>query len=430
MGFMLSSAVGLVAAIVLLGLDVANRGSIPLTAGHVSISQLSTQGGYAQELSAYTGDDPSLSLATTSWTATVRPVAYDASHPPTLSVDPFSAPGAGAAVNRIDRLWAASCAVPAAVSLSADGVFDETGLVLNVNNHTHSAMKSPVLVSGSSVYRMPAIPEASSSVTVRSQWRNLPQTSNEADSPRGSAPSEDDWRRKSVQFVNGGGLLGVEDILRAEILAAFATRSSNGGRINAQGVRWLAGWTDQGPNLIAASTQSRVDRSLALASCPLFIHPSAAGRDVQIDAGFNSIVIGSKAIPIYDPWEQTWVACSQEGAWEIGLSPPHEIGPLSLTHATMHAIVSLPMQTMTIRRQQVRDGKLVANLGGDIIVQWSNTFGSQPVTELDLSSQDVDHEGVLWLSVTVSRSASTAAAARSWQITDLGADFQGRVKTE
>jgi hypothetical protein len=216
--------------------------------------------------------------------------------------------------------------------------------------------------------------------------------------------------------------------LHAEVLWALATGTGDTESSAGKSRWWIAGWVDGIAPLIVPSTQPRVDRSVTLVTCPLSIRPSRSGENVLIDAGFNTIVIAPGAAPIYDPWARTWLASNQPGSWEIGFRPPAQIGRLRLTGATLKANVALPVHAMTILRNQVRNGKRLTNANGAVVAEWSYTFGSQPIIHLDLSSRDVDADGVLWLLVNVKLSQGGAAATHAWQIADLGVDLEGRVE--
>jgi hypothetical protein len=79
---------------------------------------------------------------------------------------------------------------------------------------------------------------------------------------------------------------------------------------------------------------------------------------------------------------------------------------------------------MTIRHQQVHDGKVEINVAGAQIANWSSTFGSQPAAPFDLSSDDIDRNGILWLLVKV-EAPSDGGLAHTWQFTDFGVDLVG-----
>ena len=75
-------------------------------------------------------------------------------------------------------------------------------------------------------------------------------------------------------------------------------------------------------------------------------------------------------------------------------------------------------------------GTTAVDANGAVVAEWSNTFGSRPIVNLDLSSRDVDKDGVLWLLVNVKLWQEEATAQHAWQITDMGVDLKGHVELE
>ncbi len=87
------------------------------------------------------------------------------------------------------------------------------------------------------------------------------------------------------------------------------------------------------------------------------------------------------------------------------------------------------MQTMTIRHEQVQNGSVQINPAGAEVATWSNTFGSQPVASFDLSSNDIDRNGTLWLLAKVN-APSDSSSAHLWQFTEFGVDLFGQTPSE
>jgi hypothetical protein len=407
-GYVISSLGALAGSPVFLILGFAHQQSAPLTAAAVDVAHLSDSGGFVQEFAAFTGRSSNPQLTTTIWQSTLRPSAYDDSHPPILCLAPFSAPDAGAAPRRVDRIWEASSPVSAETSASAYAMFDQNGLNLSVNNQINSPLSNPLLIYGASVYPLKSLPIGVSKTTLSAR----------------PAHSQSD------PFVNAGAIIDESDILRAQILRSLlAIPQTSDTPADISSRAWIAGWTDSEPSLIASSVQPAIQRSLKLAIFPFFFHPSPPDSLIQIDSGFNEILIKTGSIPIYDSWKGAWVGCNQGGLWEIGIRPPRAIGPANWTRATLHASIELPMQAMTICHQQVHDGTVEINPAGAEIATWSNTFGSQPAVSFNLSSNDIDRNGTLWLLAKVD-SPSDAASAHSWQFTDFGVDLFGQTPSE
>ncbi len=425
-----SSGVALLEAALLVAMGIANQGKAPLTSGQIAVAHLSADGGYLQEAAAFTGNEAVLSLSTTSPQATLWPSVYDGSNTPVLTVNPFTAPSAGAAARRIDRIWEASMPAPTTLSASAGGEFDENGLTLSIANRTGSTLGSPILIYGTSVWRLQELAEGASKVTVMAAARNAPVPTATDSEPADVLARSEAQREQSLRYINAGPILSDEDMLRGQVLAALATRSSESANMNVGSSRpWIAGWMGGVAPLTIASLSPQVERVLTLATFPLSFGPSPVGALVRIDAGFNTTLIAPGQLPIYSAEDGTWVTCSQPGSWEIGFRPPPQIGHLQLTRAVLRANVNLPGQIMTLRREQVRGGKLSVNPSGAVIAEWSNTFGRLPAVAVDLSPEDVDAVGVVWVLVNVEHAnAETDGTTQLWGITELGMTLEGRVE--
>ncbi len=425
------AVLAIVGSVALIGLGFASQKREPLTAGRVALMKLSENGGYIQEAVAFTGSELDLSLGLDSPVATLRPLAFDADVQPTLSVNPFAAPNAGAAPKRIDRVWQADSAAPSGFAASASGVFDASGLKLTVTNETGGTLIAPVLIYGPSVYRLPAIAGGSNQVTATGEARNTPGAPAATGQVDANQVAAND-RLRSQKYLNGGPILTEQDQLRAAMLAATFGRSaasSPGVNLtNADPVEpRIAGWMESSTPLIKPSVEPAVQRSLVLALLPVTIGPSTPGSTVTIDRGFNTLVSGQTAIPVYDTGSGTWLPSSQPGSWQIGFRPPRQIGKLSPTRVTIHGNVSLPAHTMTIGHGIVQDGKPDFSTG-ETVVTWANTFGPQPTISFDVTPTDYDENGTIWLSLNLEMPQATGGVQPLWSITELGVDIEARVE--
>lgn len=424
------AAIGGSAALV--GIGLAAQSTAPLTAGRVALMNLSGNGGMIQEAVAFTGDQPDLSLSTGSTPATLRPLAFDSSSPPTLSVNPFNAPDAGAAARRIDRVWQADAATPADMTASATGVFDATGLRLSVKNAAGAPLVSPVLLHGTSVYRLSSLPVGESQLSVTGDLLNPVTAGSSNPGTQDAAAAAEAERQRAMKYLNGGPILTELDQLRATMLAASFARPTNttGGPQSRPVTTNIAGWIDSpsAASLIKPSTDPQVTRSLVLAMLPVTLQPSPAGSPIAVDRGFNTLVTGAIAIPVYDTATGTWLASGQPGEWQIGFRPPQAIGKLRPTRVTLNGNVSLPAHTLTLLRGQVRDGKPELNPAGQPVVEWKNTFGPQPDLSFDVTPADYDANGTVWFYLRIETPPPTGGVMPLWSINELGADIEGRVE--
>ncbi len=415
--YIISSSAAIVGTLVFLIFGFVHQHSASLTAAAVDVAHLTQSGGFMQEFAAFTGKASELELTTTTWQSTLRPSAYDDSHPPILQLAPFSIPDAGAAPRRVDRIWEASSPIGPDTSASALATFDGTGLRLSVNNQIKSSLLNPMLIYGTSIYHLNDIPVGDSQTVVSASPKRFQMVDLRSSDP---TPAND-----LLEFMDAGPIINQSDIIRAQILASLLTipqTSDEPPEISSRA--WIAGWMQSSRSLITSSVQPALQHSEQLAIFPFAIHSSPRNLPIQVDSGFNEILVKAGSIPIYDAWKCAWVGCSQTGVWQIGIRPPREVGAVTWTRATLHTSVELPIQTMTIRHQQVRDGKVEINLAGAQIANWSSTFGSQPAASFDLSSDDIDRNGILWLLVKV-EAPSAGGSVHTWQFTDFGVDLFG-----
>ena len=430
--FAASALAAVVVAGALAGVGWFAQRADPLTAGRVSVLTLGRGGGIVQEVAAFTGNVPNVSLSAGLPGAVMQAVAYDASAPPTLAADTFASPSAGIAAGRIDRLWQARASAPSDLRASATGTFDETGLRLSIDNGLPTPLAAPVLVRGTSVYRLPALPSGATQLPLDPAARNAAQP---VATDLSSAAADDNTAAVTAaqKYLNTGPILTEVDKLRALVLSSVLTRSRSNmaAAPNASPPTVIAGWLDStgASPLIQASAEPQVQQALRLAMFPLQIRPSPVGAPVRVDAGFNAPVLGKVAIPVFDANTGAWLSSSQPGQWQIGFRPPREVGRLTLTRATVRLNVSLPVQSLILRRGQVRDGQVDENLAGagDEVVRFAPTFGAQSPITLDLTPADFDADGTLWFGLAVEAPLDSGGMMPLWNITDFGVDLEGRV---
>ncbi len=465
-GFAVASGAAVVMAVVLAGSRWLTQTVEPLAAGRVSVMKFDAGSGFIQETVAYTGSVPDLALSTENPSAVLKPISFDAAYPPTLSVSPFAAPDARAAAGRIDRVWQADASVPVGITATATGRFDATGLRLDVRNELGAALEAPVLVTGPSVYRLPNLGTGEQTVTVTADTRN-PAV---AASANASANDPSAVRARASKFMNTGAIVGEVDLLRASVMsAAFSTQGVAMSGMGGSGFNFeededesdddkpkvtkpavvvspvrtaapvaqlsIAGWLaapGAAPAVVKPSVQPAVERSLVLATFPINIEPSEPGSIVRIDSGFNTLVNGPMPIPVYDPGTGTWLSSSQPGSWLIGFRPPAGVAPkLVPTKVTIHANLQLPAQKFTLRRGQVRNGRLGSpNMMGEPVAEWANVFTAQAPVTFDATPADFDNEGVVWFLLDVEITSAAGGVVPLWSVSELGATIEGRAEEE
>lgn len=478
LAFATASVIAVLMAGVLAGSRWFTGANEPLTTGRVSVVRLDGSGGFVQETCAYAGDyakPGDLALSLDDPAAVLRPAMFDGTDAPTLCVSPFGVADAQAESGVINRVWQADAPVARGASASAVGRFDESGLRLTVKNDLGGPIDAPVLLAGTNVYRLPALAGGEATVAVAPDTRNpAPVPSSESNDV---ADQEANVRARAARFLNTGAIVSEVDNLRASVMSAVFTPATGGPvgttgdsmtanltapamndaefegaddekkpasnvpattaspvRAHAMPARLsVAGWLTTpaaAPAIIRPSVTPAVDHSLVLVTFPVTIEPSRPGSNVKFDIGFNTLVSGPVPLPVYDGATGTWLSSSQPGSWQIGFRPPVDSGEKIVpTKVTIQGNVQLPVQKMTLRRGQVRDGRLAQpNLAGETVVEWQNVFTAQAPVTFDATPADFDSNGTVWFLVDVENTTAPGNVVPLWSVTELGATIEARVE--
>jgi hypothetical protein len=478
-GFAVASVVAVLMAGVLAGSRLVAQSDEPLTAGRVALMRFDQGGGLVQESTAFTGVVPSLSLTVENPAAVLRPAMFDASSPPVLSVSPFAVTDAGAAAGRIDRVWQADAPAWPGMTASVVGRFDETGLRLRVRNDLGGPLEAPVLLAGYNVFRLPALTDGATDLPAITDALRNPATPGGASGDNDAETRATNARARTAKYLNTGPIVTEKDILRATFMGSVFTSAGtvfsgmslrddrttfaeDDGEVEATsdpqrpnqpaptgasaaatspvlpvGQRsqlvlagWVTGAAEPASAIIKPSVPPAVERSLVLATIPVTLEPSATGSLVRIDSGFNTMVSGPVLLPVYDYGTGMWLSSSQPGSWHIGFRPPPGVGArLVPTRVTIHGNVQLPVQKLTLRRGQVRNGRLgQPNLSGETVVEWANAFTAQAPVTFDATPADFDATGTVWFLLDVENTAAAGPVMPLWSITELGATIEARVE--
>jgi hypothetical protein len=166
-----------------------------------------------------------------------------------------------------------------------------------------------------------------------------------------------------------------------------------------------------------------------LARFPVTVKPSPIGSRVSLDAGFNVLTFGEDVGVPYDMGRGEWIPSSQPGEWLIGFAPPRAVGKLKVERATLMArFQQLSVQTMTIRRGQVRNGQPRRDSNGPVVAQYARTnAASQPPVTFDASDADADAYGRVWLLVQLETPPPTGGTVPPWQVSELGVSIEATV---
>jgi hypothetical protein len=425
---------GIVAALLLSGvlivLGLVSQKGAALTGGRNALLKIGQSGGgLMQEVAAFTGDAAELSLSVPDNDATLKPVAYDRTASPVVQINPYSAPQAGVAPRRIDRVWQADAPLPINKTANATGRFDATGFHISIDNRLGGKIASPLLVRRSRIYRLPDLATGQSTVTLEGADRNLPAASG-AGISESPAQAQERAQQRSLLYMNGGTLINNLDKTRASIASAIFEPSHGtlvGGTV--QPPSMIVGWVDDSATkpLIQPSATPANQQSLNMVMFPMDLSPSPPGSKVAIDGGMTTLVVGPIPMPVYDSIKGNWLPTNLPGEWLIGVRAPQGIGKLIATGATIHLNISLPVQTLTISRGQVSNGKIATNLRGEVVARYEKTFGSQAAKSFAISPADIDDSGTVWFRLQVEVPPTGDSVAPFWSITDFSVDLEGQI---
>ena len=393
-GFVTLVAIALVGAAALAVL-AATRPRGGLTGARLATLDLApTGGGIQQEVVAFVGADlPALALTTADRGAALHPAVADASRPPDIQTDPFSAPAAGARAATVERLWRATRAVNRDTRLQATAQFGPNGLSLSIDNQLRATLRGPVLLwtPTGAVHRLGDVAEGQSPSV-----------------PLGPRNVQGDYGNAEVVASESAKLRGA--ILRSAATPSlsYATERS--------GPPVIAGWLDDAslPPVLGVSAEPAM-RTAALFRTPLGLRPSDVGTRVAIDGAFVRLVPGAPRGLPYDEARQQWIATAAPGQWVIGFAPPKEIGRLRPKRVTLTCDPAMPQQVVRIRGDQAMNATGRPNLAGRVIAEWSKPIERQQIT-FEPQPQDVDANGHVWLMLSVD---SAAAAGAQWLIRSL-----------
>ena len=166
-----------------------------------------------------------------------------------------------------------------------------------------------------------------------------------------------------------------------------------------------------------------------LVRIPVRVAQAAPDTTVRIDPGLvqlrrEGLATNSPFVPETGVWNES----SQSGEWLIALSAPEALGKLDPRTLDLQIDLRGAGFDITLRRGQVRNGKAVANTGGEAILSWNNASGPQK-TGIQLNESDVDANGWVWLllSVNPGATADAFAVAAPWQVQRFDPTITGTV---
>lgn len=376
----------------------------PMSARIAVVDIAEDGGGITREAVAFVGaESNSFGLKVTGPEVSLRPMAsFTANDQPVIQQPPFSAPLAGIRLESYQRVWEAQGSVTPGRRISATGRFDAQGLVLSINNELQTPLEAPRLILGTAEMSLGTRLAAGES-QARAQHRDA-----------------------GTMLVSG------EDTLRADLLAALRPRDVwLGDTTNQNVVPVLAGFVAGAdlPALIEPAAPIDMEaRSQALVRTPIRIEPTPVGQSVHIPAPMMRRVLDRSTSMPFDAKRNEWLPSAGGGDWLVGFQPPEGIGALRPVRIQLDANIAAPMHRVTLRRQQVRDGRYHLNRTGEVVADWVQPVGPRETT-IELDAGDADADGVIWLMIQVERATPQLPGElpSMWQVQWLRATYDAQV---
>ncbi len=387
---------------------LASSGQSPMVASVATVDVSGAGAGRVRQAVAYIGaDDKSMSLSANGDSTALRPmISGDA---PTIVLPWFDVPGAGVMAGRVDRVWKATATAPRDLALDAAGHFGVNGLELSIDNRTGGALESPLLVAGRSAISLADLPAGGS--------RAVANTAN----PRGS-------------YVNAAVFTSDDAKLRGDVVAAMLTAAGAAASApsTADDGPMLIGWlaNPASINAVKSSLDGPItEKRLAVVRAPVRIEPSAPGSVVRIPAAFVSLAKVSP-FPLYDAGKDEWIPNRAGAQLLLEFHRPTATNGVALDGAELRLNIDAPRYTVTIRRGQASGGGAKANPAGGVVAEWSNPVGPQSPVAFDLSGDDTDAGGRVWLMLDVQPvdRAGAGEIPSPWQVREIALDLRGRAK--
>ncbi len=394
--------------------SVFARSAQLLMAAGTGLIDLSDDGGMQVQYQVMFGQNqPGLALASSGPSVAFRPIQSTPELRPTLEQGPWVAPNAGAAEQRIDRVWQATGPAPAGLAANVALRFGPDGAVLHTQHNASQPLDGAVLLFGDEIVRVPAMPPGQSDSALPDTALNAP-----GDFTNSTLIASDASRTRSAFITT----------LYPPTLTRQTDRTPQD---HPQLLAWLNA-ADAG-SLLHSSIPAGNDRRQNLLRLPVSIEPTAPGTQVKVDPGFTVLTAGVDAVAGHmqplSAVRASWSENSQPGSWLIGIRPPPTIGKVQPEHFSIDLEMNAPLYTITLRRGQCSAGKVRPNPAGPVVAEYKNTFGRQQTGQIACSADDIDVNGTVWVSVGVVLTAANTPSdmPSRWSIRRFRAGLDGTV---
>lgn len=409
--FAVTVGAGVVVAVGLLVLAKVRQSGQPLTAASLSVIDVAPEGGgLRQDALVVFGQNVSqLSLAPAPGmdVVSLRSEASTSGEVPTVYPIPPKAVMDGGAVSAesIGRVWTSTGTAPAGLSVRATGTFGPQGLDLILDNATGETLASPLLVWAGSTFALNPIPSGKSA--------------------QGATPDNLNARGS---FSGRAVFTSEQEKLRGDVVRWMTTSASPEKLLQVNPpAPVLTAWVSAGvaPPSIVTDPPVSSTKSEVVLRLPVDIQPSPAGSTVRIDGAFNTLINGPAPLSIYDFGRRQWLSTNQPGDWTVGFQPPAQIGRVRPGRVTVSMDASAPLHVVSLKRGQVRAGKVVDNPAGEELGRWVKPVTPQTLS-FEVGDQDVDEQGRVWLKLGV-EPAGDGMSVSQWRMLDLRVSFDEAV---
>ncbi len=412
MAFAGSALIAVLAAGFVVGLSRHKTSAAPLMAASINVVDLSGDVAKSDSLVTYFGDRESDLSVTAELGTVITPVVLSGN--PVATMFPLKFDHLSASLGKLNTvIRAQSTTATPATNVSATLTFDAQGAAVKVNGLDKPLEGARLVTGGGLVFPLEQAAAAQSARRVG------------AHNPFGI-------------WSDAGGMIASEQSkLRDDLVRSAERRDPSlsasirtvAGRSS---VLRLVGFADA-PKGATGVTLSGVDieKNATIIRIPLDIAQAPAGTAVRIDPGFVQTRRDAPATNApFAPDTGEWNESSQTGTWLIALAGPEMLGKLAPETLALDVDLRGAGFDIAFRRGQIAgDGKLRQNETGEPVVEWSNASGPRHAV-IELSSQDVDANGWVWLLLTVNNSqrASPGLDAPSpWQISRFDPTISGTV---
>lgn len=405
LAFAAALSAALVIALFFLGLTAFKRQSQSLQSARLAVIDVGLGGGTAQELQAFAGaDDRDFGLKAVNDRVSLHPI-YNQGDIAIVTVPSFTAPGAGVAAERVTRVWESRWPAGSQWDVSAIGTFTPQGLSLRVKSAAELSLAAAQFV-----------------------WQHERFTVGEVTGEERQVAIGDANRRPPGEFMVATGIASQDQRQKGDILAALLDRMDFSPTAVPTDAAAMLAWVNNAPQTLqtTAPVTQRGDQTLVRSQ--VFFESTKKGQKIHVDGSLSRIDLREfRGLP-YNAAKSEWNPTNLPGRWLIAVRAPAQAGTLRMEKVRLNLEFDAPAYEVTLRRGQVRGGKVTENPNGALLKQWSGPIGPQAPIEFECESSDFDAGGRVWLLLDVNLpKRPSGGLIPFWRVVQLSAALDGEV---